>query len=146
TSYDVYFGTANPPLLFTNTAGTSTGVGSLLGGTVYNWYVVAKANSVASDKSNTFSFTTVSSVPKLDLVFRNTQTGDVSVWLMNGLTIKQAAVVYPGLSALWQISGVGDFDADSKADLVFRNTQTGDVAFWLMNGLTIKQAAVVFPA
>src|SRR5204863_382919 len=81
---------------------------------------------------------------KTDLLFRNTTTGDVAAWLMNGLTVKQGGVVYPGLSSAWQISGVGDLDADGKADLVFRNSSTGDVSGWLMIGLTITQGGVIY--
>jgi FG-GAP repeat protein len=40
---------------------------------------------------------------KADLVFRNTETGDVAAWLMNGLTVRGWAVIDHGLSSLWQI-------------------------------------------
>ena len=81
---------------------------------------------------------------KADLVWRNTQTGDVVGWLMNGLSLKQAATIYSGVSLDWQIVGVADLDGDGKADLVWRNTQTGDVVGWLMNGLTLKQVATIY--
>jgi hypothetical protein len=62
TSYDVYFGTAAPPPLATNTTGTSYGPGTLAGGTTYYWQVVAK-NASGSAGSATWSFTTQSSAP-----------------------------------------------------------------------------------
>ena len=62
---------------------------------------------------------------KSDLIFRNTTTGDVAVWLMNGTAVAQGAVVYSGLPMVWRIDGVGDLDGDQKDDLIFRNTQYG---------------------
>ena len=40
---------------------------------------------------------------KADLVWRGMQTGDVAVWLMNGVTVKQAPVVAAGVPLTWQI-------------------------------------------
>jgi hypothetical protein len=79
---------------------------------------------------------------KADLVWRDSQTGDVSVWLMNGTTVKQTSVV-AAVPLSWQIVKVEDVDGDGKADLVWRQTQTGDVAVWLMDGVTAKQSPVV---
>ena len=62
TSYDVHFGTASPPPLATNTAGTSYTPGTLSAGTVYYWQVVAK-NSSGSTASAIWSFTTQGSAP-----------------------------------------------------------------------------------
>ena len=56
TSYDVYFGTASPPPLATNTAGTSYAPATLSAGTAYYWRVVAK-NGGGSTTSATWSFT-----------------------------------------------------------------------------------------
>ena len=73
---------------------------------------------------------------KGDLVWRNTSTGDVAVWLMNGLTVGSTG--FPGgVPTEWTIADVADVDGDGNADLVWRNTSTGDVAVWLMNGLTV---------
>ena len=57
TSYDVYFGTANPPPFLTNTSGTSNAPAGLSAGTTYNWQVVAK-NAAGSGSSAILSFTT----------------------------------------------------------------------------------------
>jgi hypothetical protein len=81
---------------------------------------------------------------KADILWRNTSTGDVAGWLMNGVTVKQGAGIYAGVPLAWQIVGVGDLDGDGKADLVWRNTSTGDVAGWLMNGVTVKQGAGIY--
>ena len=79
---------------------------------------------------------------KADLVFRNTGSGVVAVWLMNGLTIATSG--FPaGVPLVWQITGVGDVNGDGKADVIWRNSTNGTVAVWLMNGLTIT--SVGFP-
>jgi hypothetical protein len=38
-----------------------------------------------------------------DLVWRQTQTGDVVAWLMNGVTVTQQSIVAPGVPLAWQI-------------------------------------------
>ncbi|PYR51663.1 MAG: hypothetical protein DMF89_05155 [Acidobacteria bacterium] len=78
-----------------------------------------------------------------DLVWRQTQSGDVAAWLMNGTSVKQGPVIAAGVPLAWQIVGMGDLDGDTNADLVWRNTQTGDVAAWLMNGAAVKQGPVI---
>src|SRR5262249_16750819 len=74
-----------------------------------------------------------------DLVWRQSETGDVAVWLMDGaVTVKQSTALAPDLALVWQIVGEGDLDGDGKADLVWRNRQTGDVLAWLMNGADVN--------
>ncbi|MBF0566748.1 MAG: DUF1566 domain-containing protein, partial [Nitrospirae bacterium] len=81
---------------------------------------------------------------KSDILFRNSSTGDVAVWLMIGSTIKQSGYVFKSLDSNWQTAGVGDFDGDGNSDILFRNSSTGDVAIWLMNGTTIKQGGYTY--
>jgi beta-lactam-binding protein with PASTA domain len=79
---------------------------------------------------------------KDDLVWRNTGSGGVAVWLMNGLTI--AASGFPGgVPLVWRIAGVGDVNGDGQADVIWRHSTSGTVVVWLMNGLTIT--SVGFP-
>ena len=79
---------------------------------------------------------------KGDLVWRHSQTGDVAVWLMDGVVVTEGPVIAAGVPLAWQIAHQGDLDGDGNADLVWRNTQTGDVAVWVMNG-TAAQTAMV---
>jgi len=83
-----------------------------------------------------------------DIVWRETTTGEVGVWLMRGLTLEAGGV--PSTPALaWVIQGVGDFDGNGRADILWRNTGTGSVAIWLMNGTTLVggfAVATVAPA
>ncbi len=73
-----------------------------------------------------------------DILWRNANTGDAAIWLMNGLTPKPGgtAVILPG-AAGWTVTNVRDLDGDQKADLIWRHT-SGATAAWLMNGLTAK--------
>ena len=81
---------------------------------------------------------------KADLVWRNTATGDVAVWLGNGVNPPTTTGVIGGAPlAIWSIAGIGDTDGDGKADLVWRNTATGDVAVWLGNGVNPPTATGV---
>ena len=64
---------------------------------------------------------------------------------MNGSSVKQSAVVAPGVPLDWQIAGLGDLNGDGKVDVVWRHAQTGDVAGWLMSGSTVAQSAVISP-
>jgi hypothetical protein len=79
---------------------------------------------------------------KADLIFRNTGSGVVAIWLMNGTAI--ASTGFPaGVPAEWQIAGVGDVNGDGQADVIWRHATSGTMAVWLMNGLTIT--SVGFP-
>jgi hypothetical protein len=69
-----------------------------------------------------------------DILWRNTSTGDLAIWEMNGTT-----VLNPGTSGVgavpttWSIVGTGDFNGDGKSDILWRDT-AGDIAIWEMNG------------
>jgi hypothetical protein len=74
---------------------------------------------------------------KADLIWTNTQTGERSMWLMDGSGIKAGASL--GVVPVeWVVSATADFDGDGKADIFWTNTLTGDRAIWLMNGSTMR--------
>ncbi|MCA9455478.1 MAG: FG-GAP repeat protein, partial [Nitrospira sp.] len=77
---------------------------------------------------------------KADLIWRNTNSGDVAVWLLNGTSIASSGIV-DRLPSQWQIAQVGDADGDGKADVIWYNTTSGAVVCWLLNGLTIASEA-----
>ncbi len=75
-----------------------------------------------------------------DILWRNTTTGDLAIWEMNGTTILNANTAGVGNEPLnWTVVGVGDFNGDGKADILWRNNN-GNVAIWLMNGTTVLNA------
>src|SRR5882762_9703221 len=75
---------------------------------------------------------------KSDIVWRNSATGENSIWLMNALTISSQGYLTTLDDPAWQVQGVGDFDGDGRADILWRNLWTGENYLWLMNGLTIS--------
>jgi microcystin-dependent protein len=84
---------------------------------------------------------------KADIIWRNTVTGEVAQWQMNGSTITGSgdlnaggAAAMPGAS--WSVAGVGDFNADGNADILWRDS-SGSLVEWLMNGTSIIGSAAV---
>jgi hypothetical protein len=70
---------------------------------------------------------------KQDILWRNTQTGEVRIWYMNGSTIlSDDYVVTVGLD--WKIAGIGDFNGGGISDILWENTVNGSVAIWIMRG------------
>jgi phage FluMu protein gp41 len=76
---------------------------------------------------------------RADIVWRDTRSGGVAVWLMDG-TLIAASAMPGGVPLDWQIAGIGDVDADGKADIIWHNSTNGTVAVWLMSGLAISSA------
>jgi hypothetical protein len=87
---------------------------------------------------------------KADILWRNSTTGDVYIWQMNGTTIASQGdlgIVSP--SSGWNIVGVGDFNGDGKADILWQNSTSGEIYIWLMNGISIAsqgEVGVVSPS
>jgi len=80
---------------------------------------------------------------KPDILWQNTSTGDVYVWLMNGTTITAGVPIQSGMPLAWKIVGVGDFNRNGKPDILWQNTGTGDVYLWLMNGTAIDRGVLI---
>jgi FG-GAP-like repeat len=83
-----------------------------------------------------------------DVLWRQSSTGNLQEWLMNGSTIESTSpLTYQGNAVTpnssWSVAGVGDFNGDGKADLVWRQGSTGTLAMWLMNGSTIESTATI---
>jgi subtilisin family serine protease len=71
-----------------------------------------------------------------DLLWQNSTSGLVGVWLMNGASQSGWAVVGSVPDLNWHIDGLGDFNMDGQTDLLWRNYGNGDNGIWLMNGTT----------
>lgn len=73
---------------------------------------------------------------KPDILWRNTATGQLRVWTMNGAVRLQELETAPnGLADLnWRVAGAGDFNSDGKPDLLWRHAVSGRNVAWLMDG------------
>jgi hypothetical protein len=72
-----------------------------------------------------------------DILWRNTSTGTVAIWEMDGTAIlNQSASFVGNVPAYWSVVGTGDFNGDGYADILWRDT-SGNVAIWEMNGTSI---------
>jgi FG-GAP-like repeat len=72
---------------------------------------------------------------RADIYWRNDQTNQNALWLMNGPRISKASFL-PDVpeEAGWAKPTFGDFNGDSKTDFLWRNTTTGANVIWLMDG------------
>ncbi len=81
---------------------------------------------------------------KTDILWRNSNTGQVYLMLMNGNIIAGQGLVYTEPNLSWNIVSTGDYDGDGKADLLWRNEASGQIHMMLMNGLAISNQAMVY--
>lgn len=66
-----------------------------------------------------------------DVLWRNTQTGVLVTWMMNGAAIDYAREL-TAPDQQWQVKLIADFNADGQADLFWRHPN-GGTAVWLLN-------------
>ncbi len=72
-----------------------------------------------------------------DIIRRNTATGAVEIWLMNGRARRSvASVVIPDLALSEQIVGSGDFDRNGLLDLLVHNRAEGKARIVTLLGTT----------
>lgn len=79
-----------------------------------------------------------------DLLWRNKAHGWLSVWLMNGIVMREGRSVTPdGVADIgWSVQAVNDVNGDGKPDIIWEHTD-GRVSTWTMNGL-VRTAGVMF--
>src|SRR5437773_10390413 len=85
-----------------------------------NWSIVATGDFDGDGKS--------------DLLWRNSATGENTIWFMNGAAISGGASIAPMADLNWSIAGVADFDGDGKSDILARNGATGEPNVVLVRG------------
>jgi hypothetical protein len=80
-----------------------------------------------------------------DLVWQHLTSGSLAVWLMDGLTLREAASLSPSSVADldWRVRAVGDLDGDGAPDLIWHHRTSGHVAAWLMDGLRSVDARLL---
>lgn len=86
---------------------------------------------------------------KPDLIWRNTTSGRVIVWYMDGATRTGTASIWTpatAADALWVPITVGDFNGDSKPDIIWRHATTGRVIVWYMDAVTRTGTATLWAA
>src|SRR6201999_3686940 len=69
-----------------------------------------------------------------DILWFNTATNAVGIWLMNGTQWLSPPVNLGSVPTGWQIAGTGDFNGDGMSDILWRNAANTDLGIWLMNG------------
>lgn len=79
----------------------------------------------------------------VDILWRNTLTGDNAVWHMNGATLVSAELIQEVPDLNWKIGGTGDFNGDGHTDIVWRHATTGLNYFWYMQGAALITTAQI---
>src|SRR5262249_59632267 len=77
-----------------------------------------------------------------DILWRNTTTGDVALWEMNGAAAKLQAFIANAIPTSWSITGVSDFNHDGYSDILLQNAD-GTPGMWTMNGTTITSTTAL---
>ena len=80
---------------------------------------------------------------------RNSSSGRVIVWFMDGVIRTGTAVLWPATTpgdSVWIPMVASDFNADGKPDLIWRNSNSGRVIIWFTDGVARTGTAVLWPA
>ena len=80
-----------------------------------------------------------------DLLWRDSSSGALVEWLMNGSSIIGSGSVMSGSTPVnpdpsWHVVEIGDFNGDARADILWRN-DNGSIAEWFMKGTAIVGTA-----
>lgn len=87
------------------------------------WYVGAVADSDGDGLQD-------------DLVWRNSETGQNSIWFMNGNQVTGTEFLID-VSTNWVLSGASDFNGNlTPDDLLWYDSTTGSATIWYMDGAT----------
>jgi Ca2+-binding RTX toxin-like protein len=79
---------------------------------------------------------------RADILWRNTITGEMYNYQLNGLTIAAEGSVRT-VSLDWEIAGTGDFNGDNKSDILWRNSISGETYIYQMNGSIVANEGSV---
>ncbi|HXI59802.1 MAG TPA: FG-GAP-like repeat-containing protein [Polyangia bacterium] len=80
-----------------------------------------------------------------DVVWYKGDTGDVSMWMLNGTQVLSSTGPSNQMPASngWDLKATGDFDGDGHIDLLWQHQETGTVGIWFMKGTTFLRSEPV---
>jgi hypothetical protein len=79
-----------------------------------------------------------------DILWRQDGSGQVYLWEMNGLQIKEEGTPsHAPVTTDWHVQGVGDFNGDFNSDFLWRQDGSGQVYLWEMNGQQVQAEGAV---
>lgn len=64
-----------------------------------------------------------------DLFWRNSASGQIYFWYMNGATYTSSALI-DTVPTFWKVEGIADVDGDSQEDIIWRNAVNGQMYIW----------------
>lgn len=80
----------------------------------------------------------------VDILWRRPDTGELSLWEMNGINYVQSLSLIPS-DLNWMIAGVADFTGDNVTDILWRRPDTGELSVWKMSGITpVQSLSLIF--
>jgi VCBS repeat protein len=136
---------ASPDLLWRNPAGDLF-VTLMTGGAVLQELAVSPGKPAAANWAiqGTGDF---DGDGKDDLVWRNTTSGVLSIWFMNGVTRSSGSTVAVSQpDPAWQVVALADMNANGQADIVWQNQTSGQLVTWFMNGATRVASVPLSPS
>src|SRR5262249_44027510 len=72
---------------------------------------------------------------RVDLVWQNTQTGDVVYWILNDqIKMETWDYIARGVPTNWKIAAIMSTGTAFKNNIIWRSSSTGDVTVWDMSG------------
>jgi photosystem II stability/assembly factor-like uncharacterized protein len=82
-----------------------------------------------------------------DILWRNTATGQLSLWYLNGIDRNGQPALLPDSSPdqNWKIVATHDFNADGKPDILWQNSSSGDVSIWHMDNTAKLDGDYIIP-
>ena len=81
---------------------------------------------------------------KDDLLWRNSNTGQNVMWLLDGTSIINSLSIISVVDTNFKVGGVGDFDGDGKSDILWRHVTDGRNVIWLMNAGSLISGGQLF--
>ena len=93
--------------------------------------------SVDDDEWQLTSFADFNGDGETDLLWRNDETGENLLWLLNNENVSSVVSLPTYDDDTWSLADVADFDGDGNIDLLWRDTRSGDNTVWFFNGTQI---------